>query len=170
MCSLHLELVSLWHSFLLCNVALFYSFSKSNEKEKKIKYTPKRGREKYFLFIDSTMSHPWTKHILPFVRQSLGFNMTLGSRSHYIELCPPPFGYSSKHMESLQCLLHHELMSKYHAHRDCLLSSCLVIPKAQSSLFSKSMKPSTWSSKSVGSHFAFLSFPYELPTQGFLNP
>jgi hypothetical protein len=40
--------------------------------------------------------------------------MTLGSCSRYIELCPPPFGYSSKHMESLRCLLHRELMSKYH--------------------------------------------------------
>jgi hypothetical protein len=36
--------------------------------------------------------------------------MTLGSCSHYIELCPPPFGYSSKHMESLRCLLPRELM------------------------------------------------------------
>jgi hypothetical protein len=61
------------------------------------------------------MSRPWTKHILSFVRQALGFNMTLGSCSRYIELCPPPFGYSSKHMESLRCLLHRELMSKYHA-------------------------------------------------------
>jgi hypothetical protein len=57
------------------------------------------------------MSRPWMKHIPPFVHQDLGFNMTLGSFSHYIELCPPPFGYSSKHMESLCCLLHHELMS-----------------------------------------------------------
>jgi hypothetical protein len=57
------------------------------------------------------MSHPWTKHILSFVRQALGFNMTLGSCSRYIELCPPPFGYPSKHMESSHCLLHHELMS-----------------------------------------------------------
>jgi hypothetical protein len=36
--------------------------------------------------------------------------MTLGSCSHYIELCPPPFGYSSKHMESLRCLLPRKLM------------------------------------------------------------
>jgi hypothetical protein len=86
-------------------------------KTKKIKYTPKTGREKYFLFVDSTMSHPWTKHILSFVHQSLGFNMTLGICSHYIELCPPPFGYPSKHMESSCCLLHHEFMSM-----PCLLS------------------------------------------------
>jgi hypothetical protein len=36
--------------------------------------------------------------------------MTLGSCSHYIELCPPLFGYSSKHMESLCCLLPRKLM------------------------------------------------------------
>jgi hypothetical protein len=36
--------------------------------------------------------------------------MTLGSCSRYIELCPPPFGYSSRHMESLHCLLPRELM------------------------------------------------------------
>jgi hypothetical protein len=80
------------------------------KKTKKIKYTPKRGREKYFIVIDNKMSCPWTKHILPFVRQDLGLNMTLGSCSLYIELCSPPFGYSSKHMESLRCLLHRELM------------------------------------------------------------
>jgi hypothetical protein len=108
---MHLELICLRHSILLCNVAFFYSFSKIIEKDKKIKYTPKRGREKYFLFIGSTMSHPWTKHILPFVLQALGFDMTLGSCSCYIELCPPSFGYSSKHVDSLLCLLHHELMS-----------------------------------------------------------
>ena len=36
--------------------------------------------------------------------------MTLGSCSRYIELCPPPFGYSSKHMESFRCLLPREFM------------------------------------------------------------
>jgi hypothetical protein len=56
------------------------------------------------------MSRPWIKHICPFVRQTLGFNTTLGSCSRYIELCPPPFGYSSKHMESLRCLLPRKLM------------------------------------------------------------
>ena len=61
-------------------------------------------------FYGSIMSFPWTKHILPFFLQALGFNMTLGSCSRYIELCPPPFGYSSKHMESLCCLLHREIM------------------------------------------------------------
>ena len=64
-----------------------------------------------FSFYGSTMSCPWTKHILPFFYQSLGFNMTLGIRSHNIELCPPPFSFPSKHMESLHCLLHRELMS-----------------------------------------------------------
>jgi hypothetical protein len=111
MCSLHLELVCLRHSTLLCNVSLFYSFSIIIEKDKKIKYTPKRGREKYFLFVGSIMSCPWKKRILLFVHKDLGFNMTLGSCSRYIELSPPPFGYSSKHMESLCFLLHHELMS-----------------------------------------------------------
>jgi hypothetical protein len=36
--------------------------------------------------------------------------MTLESFSCYIELRPPPFGYSSKHMESLRCLLPRKLM------------------------------------------------------------
>jgi hypothetical protein len=48
--SLCLELVCLQHSFLLCNVIFLYSFSTIIEKNKKIKYTPKRGREKYFLY------------------------------------------------------------------------------------------------------------------------
>jgi hypothetical protein len=108
-CSCIIELVCLQHSFLLCNVTFFYSFSKIIEKTKKIKYTPKRGREKYFLCIGNIMSHPWIKHICPFVRQTLGFNTTLGSCSRYIDLCPPPFGYSSKHMESLHCLLPRKL-------------------------------------------------------------
>jgi hypothetical protein len=56
------------------------------------------------------MSRPWIKHICPFVHQTLGFNTTLVSYSFYIELCPPPFGYSSKHMESLRCLLPRKLM------------------------------------------------------------
>jgi hypothetical protein len=65
----------------------------------------------YILFFWKQDSHPWTKHILSFVLQALGYSMTLGSCSHYIELCPPLFGYSSKHMESLWCLLYHRLMS-----------------------------------------------------------
>jgi hypothetical protein len=114
MCSFHLELVCLGHSILLCNIAffiLFQNFPQLLKKKKKIKYTPKRGREKYFIFVDNTMSHPWKKHILLFVSQDLGFNMTLGSCSRYIELCPPPFGYPSTHLESSHCLLHHELAS-----------------------------------------------------------
>jgi hypothetical protein len=96
------------------------------------------------------MSHLWTKNILLFVHQALGSIMILGSCSHYIELCPPLFGYSSKHMESLRCLLHHELMSmsyylsliifralvqgKFHLalvglSAVCLLTSCRTIPK-----------------------------------------
>jgi hypothetical protein len=114
MFSFHSELVCLRHSILLCNVAffiLFQNFPQLLKKTKKIKYTPKRGRKKYFLFVDSTMSHPWTKHILLFIHHALGFNMNLGGYSHYIELCPPPFGYPSKHLESSRCLLHHELVS-----------------------------------------------------------
>ena len=45
-----LELVCFMYSFLLCNVIFLYSFSTIIEKNKKIKYTPKRGREKYFLY------------------------------------------------------------------------------------------------------------------------
>jgi hypothetical protein len=56
------------------------------------------------------MSRPLINHIYPFVHQTLGFNMTLASFSPYIELCPPPFGYSSEHMESLCCLLPRKLM------------------------------------------------------------
>jgi hypothetical protein len=48
--SLCLELVCFQHSFLLCNVIFLYSFSTIIEKNKKIKYAPKRGREKYFLY------------------------------------------------------------------------------------------------------------------------
>jgi hypothetical protein len=48
--SLCLELVCLQYSFLHCNIILLYSFSRIIEKNKKIKYTPKRGREKYFLY------------------------------------------------------------------------------------------------------------------------
>jgi hypothetical protein len=57
------------------------------------------------------MSRPWTKHFLPFFLQALGFIITLGSCSRYIEMCPPPFGYSSKHMEIFRRLLPRELMS-----------------------------------------------------------
>jgi hypothetical protein len=48
--SLCLDLVCLQYSFLHCNVIFLYSFSTLIEKNKKIKYTPKRGREKYFLY------------------------------------------------------------------------------------------------------------------------
>jgi hypothetical protein len=48
--SLCLELVCLQYSFLHCNVIFLYSFSKIIKKNKKIKYTPKRGWEKYFLY------------------------------------------------------------------------------------------------------------------------
>jgi hypothetical protein len=80
------------------------------------------------------MSLPWTKHILLFVCQALGFNMTLGSCSRYIELCPPPFGYSSKHMESLCCLLHRELMSKYPCFLSLIICHAIVQGKFLPSL------------------------------------
>jgi hypothetical protein len=35
----------MWHSFIL------FQALQNIEKDKKIKYTPKRGREKYFLFM-----------------------------------------------------------------------------------------------------------------------
>jgi hypothetical protein len=105
-----LELVCLRHSILLCNITFFYSFSKIIEKRQKKSNIPQKEEGKSIFFIGNIMSHPWIKHICPFVRQTLGFNTTLGSCSCYIELCPPPFGYSSKHMESLCCLLLHKLM------------------------------------------------------------
>jgi hypothetical protein len=73
---------------LLCNVAFFYSFSSFPTLLKKTKKSnipqKEEGKSIFFLF-GSTMSHPWTKHILPFVLQALGFNTTLGSCSHYID-------------------------------------------------------------------------------------
>ena len=80
-------------------------------KKTKKSNIPQKEDEKNIFFYGSTMSCPWTKHILPFVCQYFGSNMTLGSCPRYIELCPAPFGYCSKLMESLCCLLNHELMS-----------------------------------------------------------
>jgi hypothetical protein len=51
--SLCLELVCFLYSFLPCNVIFLYSFSKSTKRTKKIKYTPKKGWEKYFLLAAS---------------------------------------------------------------------------------------------------------------------
>jgi hypothetical protein len=68
--------------------------------------------------------------------------MTLGSCSHYIELCPPPFGYSSKHMESLSCLLHRELMSNSMLHESHHLSCYFpreVLPGLSWPLYSLSL-------------------------------
>jgi hypothetical protein len=66
--------------------------------------------EIYIIFWQDNESPLEKKH--PFIfHRPLGSNMTLGICSFYIELCPPLFGYSSKHMESLFCLLHCELMS-----------------------------------------------------------
>jgi hypothetical protein len=48
--SLCLKLICLQYSFLHCNVIFLYSFLKITKKNKKIKYTPKGGWEKYFLY------------------------------------------------------------------------------------------------------------------------
>jgi len=50
MCSLHLELVYLWHSFLLCNVAFFYSFSSFPNywKRQKNQIYPQKRKGKLF--------------------------------------------------------------------------------------------------------------------------
>jgi hypothetical protein len=48
--SLCLELVCLQYLFLHCNVNIPLLFFQNYQKEKKIKYTPKRGWEKYFLY------------------------------------------------------------------------------------------------------------------------
>jgi hypothetical protein len=53
----------------------------------------------------------------------MGCNTTLGSCSCYIELCPPPFGYSSKHMESL----HHLLLRKIMINACLSLIICCVV-------------------------------------------
>jgi hypothetical protein len=82
----------------------------SRPKRQKKSNIPQKEEGKSIFFIGSIMSRPWIKHICPFVRQALGCSMTLGRCSRYIELCPPPFGYSSKHMESLRCLLLRKLM------------------------------------------------------------
>jgi hypothetical protein len=54
--SLCLELVCLQYSFLHCNVIFLYFFSKIIKKNKKIKYTPKRGWEKYFIYLQHNES------------------------------------------------------------------------------------------------------------------
>jgi hypothetical protein len=58
--------------------------------------------------------------------------MTLGSFARYIELCPPPFGYSSKHMESLRCLLLRRLMINRYVGR--VLSLVVLFSKGSLSL------------------------------------
>ena len=84
------------------------------KKTKKKTNIPKRGDEIYKFFFREQDSHPLTKHILPFFLQALGSSTTFRSYSRYIEICPLPFGYSSKHMESLCCILHHRHMSMLH--------------------------------------------------------
>jgi hypothetical protein len=112
-CSLCLELVCLRHLFLLFNVALFNSFSSSFKILKKTKKSniPQKEDGKFIFFLWKHNEFPLDKAHAFVCCQALGFNLTLGSCSLYIDLCPPPFGYPSKHMESLRCLLHRELMS-----------------------------------------------------------
>ena len=112
--SLCLELVCLQCSFLYCNVIFLYSFQKLPKRTKKSNI-PQKEDGKSIFFVGSIMSRPWIKHICPFVHQTMGCSMTLGRFSRYIELCPPPFGYSSKHMESLRCLLLRRLMINRYA-------------------------------------------------------
>ena len=108
-CPCALSLYVCKYSFLHCNVIFLYSFSKIIKKNKKIKYTPKEDGKSIF-FIGIIMSRPWINHICSFDHQTMGCSTTLGIFSRYIELCPPPFGYSSKHMESFRCLLLRRLM------------------------------------------------------------
>jgi hypothetical protein len=108
--SLCLELVCLLYSFLHCNVIFLFLFSKSSKRTKKSNI-PQKEDGKGIFFIGSIMSHPWIKHIC----STMGCSMALGSFAHYIELCPPPFGYSSKHVESLHCLLLRRLMINRYA-------------------------------------------------------
>jgi len=88
--------------------------------------------------------------------------MTLGSCSFYIERCPPPFGYSSKNMQSLHFLLHHELMSmscclsliilrdffqgKFHTTWVILSEFCLLKFMSQSSWESIQVQIRNWQS------------------------
>jgi hypothetical protein len=77
--SLCLELVCLQHSFLPCNVIFLYSFSTIIEKNKKKSNIPQKEEGKSIFFIGSIMSHPWIKHICPFVHQTMGCSTTLRS-------------------------------------------------------------------------------------------
>jgi hypothetical protein len=78
------------------------------------------------------MIFPWIKHICSFDYQTMGCSTSLGSFSRYIELCPPPFGYSSKHMESFCCLLLRRLMINKYATR--VLSFVMLFSKGSLSL------------------------------------
>jgi hypothetical protein len=98
-------------SFVMYDYFVLFQALKNLKKDKKNQIFQKQGTGNMYYFFNSTESLPWTKQILPFVHQELGSSMTLGSCSRYIELCPPPFGYFSKHIESLCCLLHREIMS-----------------------------------------------------------
>jgi hypothetical protein len=76
------------YSFLRCNVIFLYSFSTIIEKNKNVyiyiyiknkkSNIPQKEEGKSIFFIGSIMSHPWIKHICPFVHQTMGCSTTLG--------------------------------------------------------------------------------------------
>ena len=101
-------------SFLHCNVIFLYSFSKIIKKNKKNQIYPKKRMGKVFSLLTASWVSLGYSAYVHLIHQTLGYSTTLGIFARYIELCPPPFGYSSKHMESLCCLLLHRLMiNKY---------------------------------------------------------
>jgi hypothetical protein len=112
--SLYLELVCLQYSFLHCNVIFLYYFSKSSKRTKKSNI-PQKEDGKSIFFIGSIMSRPWMKHICLSNHHTMGCSTTLRIFARYIDLCPPPSGYSSKHMEILCFLLLHRLMINRYA-------------------------------------------------------
>jgi hypothetical protein len=105
-CNTHSSIVT-QYSFILFPQLLKRTKKKSN--------IPQKEEGKSIFFIGNIMSRPWIKHICLFAHQTMGCSTTLGSFSRYIELCSLPFGYSSKHMESLHCLLLRRLMINIHA-------------------------------------------------------
>jgi hypothetical protein len=84
------------------------------KKTKKNEYSKKRGQKNILFFNGNNLVTLGQSTSFILFCKALGFSMALGGCSHYIDLCPPPFGYSSKHMESLWCLMFHKLMSITH--------------------------------------------------------
>jgi hypothetical protein len=119
-------------------------------KKRKKSNIPQKEKGKSIFFIGNIMSRPWINHICPFVRQTMGCSMNLGSCSRYIELAPPPFGYSSKHMESLCFLLLRELMINAMLPKSHHLSCCF---------------PREVSTKPDLAPLQFVSFPHTQPSE-----